>query len=224
MLMTLTTIDNPIKHYVAKYALDSVLNDHLLRALQIFQFSIYSHICVEGAEQHYLYFLVEGQVQCSHYHLNGKLAVIALSNPLEAIGDLEIFDERLLRSNVIATEPTTMLAIPKPIVREYGANDPRFLHFLLDQYRGKIYRTNALQMNQVLPLINRLSLYMLSQIEDGKTSLILPSKEELASLMGTTTRHLNRVLRQLVDAEIISDGYPLVHILNRSELEQLAQS
>lgn len=222
-MMTLT-IDNTIKHYIAKYNLETVLNDRLLDALQLFQFPIYSHVCVEGAEQHYLYLLVDGQVQCSHYHLNGKLAVIALSNPLEAIGDLEIFDERVLRSNVIATEKTTMLAIPKHVVQAYGANDPQFLHFLLDQYRGKIYRSNALQMNQVLPLINRLSLYMLSQIEDGKTSLILPTKEELASLMGTTSRHLNRVIRQLVDTETISGSYPMVHILNRGELEQLAQS
>jgi len=222
--MQTRTPDKTIDAYVAQYALADVLNDRLLDALRLVTFPIYSTVCVEGAEQHYLYFLVEGQVQCSHYHPNGKLAVIAMSNPLTAIGDLEILDEDYLRSNVIATQPSTMLAIPKDIVQTYGAADPEFLRFLLDQYRGKIYRSNAIQMSQVLPLNSRLSLYMLSQLSEGNTSVILPAKDELASLLGTTTRHLNRVIRQLVDAEYISAGYPMVTILDHPALEALAQA
>jgi len=213
-----------LEDYIVQYDMRSFLNDTLLENLKIVQFPIYSTVCVEGAKQHHLYFLVEGQVQCSHYHLNGKLAVIALSNPFESIGDLEILDEEHLRSNVIATQPSIMLSIPKETVRQYGADDPRFLRFLLAQYRGKIYRSNALQVNQVLPLNSRLSLYMMSQLESDNASVILPAKEELASLMGTTIRHLNRVLRQLVESGYISDGYPLVQILDHPAMEQLAQS
>jgi len=222
--MHLTAPNKTIEDYVQQYQLADVLNDMLLNNMELFHFPIYSQICIEGTELQYLYFLVEGQVQCSHHHLNGKLAVIALSNPLELIGDLEILDEDHLRSNVIATQPTTLLGIKKQIVRQYGVEDAVFLQFLLKQYRGKLYRSNALQVNQVLPLSSRLSLYMLSQINDKDTSIVLPAKEELASLMGTTTRHLNRVLRQLIDSEYIGASYPRITIHNRSALEDLAHT
>jgi len=54
--------------------------------------------------------------------------------------------------------------------------------------------------------------------------VVLPDKEGLASLLGTTTRHLNRVLKELVAFGCISDGYPLVHILKREALEDLTSS
>ncbi len=220
--MRITKPEKPIQHYISTFDMTRFLNDDLLNNLRIFHFPAYSNVYIEEAEQYMLYFLVEGQVQCSHYHLNGKLAVIALSNPFEVIGEIEIFNEDRLHSNVIATQRTVMLGIERDIVRRYGTNDPQFLHFLIDQLKVKLYRTNALQMNQVLPLISRLSLYLLSQSLNKDNSFVLPAKEELASLMGTTTRHLNRVLKQLVESGCVSSGYPLVKILDRLSLQDFA--
>ena len=194
---------------------------NLLRHLQIFHFPAYRHIYIEGNEQHYLYFLVEGQVQCSHYHLNGKLAVFAVSKPFCAIGDFEILSDEPLKSNVTSTQDTVMLGITTDVIKRYGANDPRFLRFLIDQLRDKLYNTNALQMSQVLPVINRLVVYILAQEDKG--SAILPDKETLASMLGTTPRHLNRVIKELVDAESISSSYPRISILNREALCNLTQ-
>ncbi len=210
-----------IDRHIAEFNMADFLNDHLLAHLSLFHFPAFSHVYTEQDEQHYLYFLVRGQVQCSHYHLNGKLAVFALSTPFAAIGDLEILTDERVHSNVIATQDTTMLGIASGIVERYGADDPRFLRFLMDQLRQKLYRTNSLQVNQVLPVINRLAVYILAQPAHEKDAVILPSKEELASLLGTTPRHLNRVLKELVEAGSLSAGYPLVRILNRSALQAL---
>lgn len=77
-------------------------------------------------------------------------------------------------------------------------------------------------MNQVLPVISRLALYILAHpTNNEKEKVVLPSKEDIASLLGTTPRHLNRVLKELVESEIISAGYPLLHILNRPALQAL---
>lgn len=216
--------EKTIDDYVAKFGMTRFLNENLLDQLQLFHFPIYSSVFIEQEEQHYLYFLVEGEVQCSHYHLNGKLAVFAVSRPFAAIGDFEILSETRVKSNVIATENTTMLGIASDIVERYGANDPRFLHFLIEQLREKLYKTNALQMNQILPVSHRFAVYLLAQpAANAEGAILLPDKEGLASLMGTTPRHLNRVLRDMVDDGYISAGYPLVHILNREGLETLLQ-
>jgi CRP-like cAMP-binding protein len=113
-----------------------------------------------------------------------------------------------------------MLGIDRSIVECYGADDPKFLRFLIDQLRDKLYKTNGLQANQILPVIHRLAMYMLAQQKQGDV-VTLPGKEQLASLVGTTTRHLNRVLKQLVEAGAISDRYPRVRLLDRSLLLNL---
>lgn len=213
-----------IQHYVEKFKMADFLNDDLLAQLQLFQFPIYANIFMEQDEQHYLYFLVEGTLQCSHYHLNGKLVVFALSNPFSAIGDLEILDDELLNSNVIATEKSTLLGIERRIVQQYGANDPRFLRFLNRQLKEKLYKSNSLQTSHILPVINRLALYILAQRKsDADSAVTLPSKDDLASLLSTTPRHLNRVLRELVATGAIAEGYPRIHIRDISLLCEIAQ-
>ena len=223
--MRVAQAEKTIQHYVEKYDMAAFLNDDMLRHLQLYRFEPYTHVYIEEDEQYNLYFLVEGQLQCNHYHMNGKLAVFALSTPFTAIGDLEILSDQPLNSNVIATEATVMLGIARDYVEAYGADDPRFLRFLLDELRTKIYHTTMLQTSHVLPVINRLAVYILTQTRDATESvtITLPAKEELASMLGTTTRHLNRVLKQLVEADIITSGYPRIHIHNREALRHLTE-
>lgn len=216
-----------IQRYIEQFGIHQFLNDAMLSQLQLFHFPVYSHIYMAQDEQHHLYFLVEGSVQCSHYHLNGKLAVFAVSTPFCAIGDLEILSEERVYSNVIATHETVMLALTREVVHQYGAQDPRFLRFLLEQMRQKLYKSNALQINQVLPVINRLAVYLLAQQtgqanQQGMRQVVLPAKDDLASLLGTTTRHLNRVLRELVQMGAVDiSQYPCVLILDETALQQL---
>lgn len=222
--MRIASAEETIQQYVTQYGITRFLNENLLDHLQLFHFPVYSHVYIAQDEQHYMYFLVEGEVQCSHYHLNGKLAVFAVSKPFAAIGDIEILSGMPVKSNVIATQETTMLGIASPVVERYGADDPRFLRFLIEQLREKLYTTNSLQINQILPVMNRLVVYLLAQpAANADGAVLLPDKEGLASLMGTTPRHLNRVLRELVDDGYISAGYPMVCILNREALEALTQ-
>ena len=128
--MRVMNAEETMQAYIAKYKMATFLNEDLLKHLELFHFSAYSNVYIEEDIQHTLYFLVEGQVQCNHYQLNGNLAVLALSEPFCAIGDLEILTKERVNSNVIATKDTTMLGIARPIVERYGANDAAFLRFL----------------------------------------------------------------------------------------------
>lgn len=223
LVKTPVRAEKTIEYYVEKFDMASFLNEDLLNHLQVFHFGAYANIYVEQDEQHFLYFLVEGQVQCNHYNPDGKLAVFNISTPFTSIGDFEILSEKRVKSNVVATQPTTMLGIASNVVERYGASDPRFLRFLIDELRDKLYKANTLQMNQLLPVKNRLAVYMLSHPSKNDDGVVmLPIKEELASLLGTTPRHLNRVLKEMVQAGTIKTGYPLVRVLDRAALEDLA--
>jgi CRP-like cAMP-binding protein len=202
--------------------MDDFLNKNLIENLRLFRFSVYSNIFIEQTEQDFLYFLVEGRVQCTHYHGNGKAAVIALSTPFCAIGDVEIMSRERINSNVIASIPSVMLGIPVNIVRRYGTDDPKFLRFLIHELGKKLYTNDSLRKNQALPVASRLVLYILSEPEIHPGMISLPDKETLASLLGTTERHLNRILHDLSAAGGIGRGYPAVRIIDRSKLEEYA--
>jgi CRP-like cAMP-binding protein len=208
-----------IRDYVQQFEMDDFLNESLLSRLEIMTFPAYTNVYWEEEEQHYFYFLVKGQVQCYHYHLNGKLAVFAVSDPFMAIGDIEILNKEPVKSNVIATQDTIMLALRTEDVHHYGVNDPIFLRFLIDELRKKLYKTNALQVTQLLPVTSRLATYLLAQSADQSGDIFLPDKEGLASLLGTSFRHLNRVIKGFVDEGSIDVNYPQVTIINRQALE-----
>jgi CRP-like cAMP-binding protein len=207
-----------IAYYVEKYQMRDFLNETLIKHLRLFRFAPDSHIFIEQDEQHRLYFLVEGQVQCNHYHANGKVAIFAISSPLTAIGDMEIMSDEPVYSNVIAMRAVTMLGISREAVHRHGSDDPRFLRFLNDQLRRKIYALNALKKHEVRPLRQRLMMYMLSQQMTEEDAIILPDKNDLAAILGSTSRHLNRVLGELVQDGVISDSYPMIRIFGRSVL------
>ncbi len=200
-----------ISYYVETYQMTEFLNARMLKHLRLFHFERDDNIFVEQDEQHLLYFLVKGQVQCNHYHANGKIAIFAIASPLTAIGDMEIM-------NVVAMRAVTMLGINREFVHLYGSADPRFLRFLNDQLREKIYALNALKKHEVLPLRQRLIMYMLSQQTTDENAIILPAKDDMAAILGSTSRHLNRVLRELVKNGFISDTYPMIRIYNRAAL------
>lgn len=183
--MRITGSEKVVQKYISMFGMTSFLNDGLQKNLQLFQFPAYTNIYIEEAEQNFLFFLVEGQVQCTHYHMNGKLAVVALLNPFTVIGDLEILREEGMNSNVITSQVTTMLGIGRALVHRYGKDDPRFLRFLVNQLQEKLLKKNSMQVNQVLSVISRLALYILAQpaVHEGNT-VTLPEKKVLPPYWG----------------------------------------
>lgn len=211
-----------IDEYVRRFQMEAFLTAPLIDDLRLFTFPAFTNIYHEESVAHYLYFLVEGRLQCTHYHASGRPAVFALSAPFTAIGDLEILSETPVHSNVIATTHSTLLGIPRQTVERYGSDDPRFLRFLIDELRKKLCNNDTLLSGRILPAAARLAFYILSEVGDDG-SAALADKETLAALIGTTLRHLNRIIRELVDHGAITVRYPTIHVRNRRLLEEIAE-
>ncbi len=213
-----------IESYIAGYRMDQFLNLPILERLRLFHFPAYTNIYLEQTEARFFYFLVKGQLQCVHYHMNGKLAVIALTNPLAAIGDLELFSGMPIHSNVISTRQVSMLGLPMRTVEAYGSQDPRFLRFIIDELKKKLYSNSSLLSGHVLSASGRLALFLLSEASTRRQETIeLPEKESLASLLGTTLRHLNRIMHELQASGAVDGKYPSLRLLDRTILEDIIE-
>lgn len=213
-----------IDRYVTAFGLQESLNPDLLRCLRAYHVPASRELFTEFHQQQTLYFLVAGQVQVNRYHPNGKLAVLALMSPFSVIGDVELFNHPAAISNVTTLQPSVLLGIERQLVLQYGYNDPVFLRFIITHLTHKLYHTSLLQTSHSLPLPSRLALYLLAQPLRADGSVILPSKADLAALLGTTPRHLNRVVKQWKEKEIIVETKSHWIIPDREQLQALIES
>jgi len=82
----------------------------------------------------------------------------------------------------------------------------------------KLRVSGQYQVSYDVPLINRVAMYLLQQpINDA--CIIVESKTIVADFLGTTTRHLNRIIKTLEDDHIIqwNKGKVIIHDLSKLE-------
>lgn len=206
--------------YIDHFHLADHLNPDLLRRLHVFQYPTGTAIFAQSGEQQMLYWLVAGKLQVNILHPNGKYSVLAFLTPLAMVGDLELFGDEATQTNVICTEPSTLLGLAKADVLQFGYDDPRFLRLVITHLSAKLTATSHLQSRAVLPLVYQLAAYLLNQPTRADGKIVLESKADLAAMLGTTSRHLNRTLRHLESEGIIQlEGKTLI-LLDLTALRQ----
>lgn len=212
----------PLDQYIDKYKLKEHLNADLLRCLRVYHFEPQQSIYTALTEQTHLYFLVEGKAQISYYLASGKRSIIMIITPFSIIGDMEILDDDEVQMNVITTETSILLGIQKADALQYGYDDAPFLRFIIRYMSVKLRHTGFYQLASDMPLINRVSAYLLGQpMTDHQ--IAVESKTLIADLLSTTPRHLNRVIKLLEDDQIICWEKGKVSILDISRLESCGE-
>ncbi len=210
------------ERYIQQYNLKDHLNDDLLRCLQVVRFKPQQAIYTALSEQTHLYFLVEGKAQVSYYLGSGKQSIIMIITPFSVIGDMEFLSDNPVQMNVIASEISTMLSIRKSDALTYGYEDARFLRFIIQYMSDKLFVSGQYQVSYDVPLINRIALHLLSQpqIEDH---ILVESKSTIADFLGTTPRHLNRIIKILENDAIIRWEKHKVFVLDPSKLQSYGE-
>lgn len=213
-----------LEYYIKEFNIGRFLNEKLLSHIQILHLEAYETLIAEQSIPQYFYLLVEGQIKCAHYHSNGTLAVVQIMHPFSALGDVELINKHRAMTAAVATRPSVVLGIPASIIRDEGMNDPLFLQFISEELVKKLHDSTALRLGHLLPVKSRLALFVVSKPDaaDGNI-LVFPEKEALASMLGTTYRHLNRVLKELMEENTIGPGYPGVRIKNIINLQKLIE-
>jgi CRP-like cAMP-binding protein len=207
-----------VQEYITQFQLADHLNADLLRCLRLYQLAEDRDLELDDPALARLYFLVSGSVFVSYDHLDGTRSTIGTLTPLELIGELDLFVEPNLRLSITTAEPCTFLYIERDFALRYGANDPRFLRLVIQNLSSKLIRSTLILRHNVLPLSGQVAALLLTQTSESNNTLRIRSKSYLAELVGTTPRHLNRILNNFVVDELIIVEENHIHILNRQAL------
>lgn len=218
-----------LQDYLAAYRLEAVFPEQMMPHLSLYHFNRGELICAQGDTPEQLYVLVKGKIKIYTTSVLGKALILSFKTPLEVIGDIEYIQHIDIINTVEAVTPVTMIGIPQRKMKEYGSSHAPFLQFLLDIITRKFaLKTNFLRFSLMYPVEVRLASYLLSisnDEADGQQSAppIRMNLTDVANLIGTTYRHLNRIIADLCAQGLIERSKGALTIHNREGLQQLAQ-
>ncbi|SDJ51527.1 Crp/Fnr family transcriptional regulator [Salimicrobium halophilum] len=183
----------------------------------------------KGDELDHLYFLVEGKIKIHTSSAEGKGLILRFKNPLAVIGDVEYVKGTEVFHTVEAVTDGYFLAIPFQQLKQEEQENRSFLHFLLDVITHKFYtEAHASTLNMLYDVDVRLASYLLSLTDDGKGSMFheemrTKTLKETAEVIGTSYRHLNRVLREFQNEGILDKQRGTIKIKDIDLLREKAE-
>lgn len=190
--MNESTDRQQLQEHLRLHGLEPVFPPQLLPHLSLCHFRLGELICTQGEVSERLYVLVRGKVKVYTTSPEGRTLVLSFKRPPEVIGDI----------------------VP-------------LLHFLLDAITRKFAaKSNSLSFNLLYPVEVRFASYLLSVSPDESaeefTQRLSPeSLTDAANLIGTSYRHLNRVIRQFCADGLIERAKGSIIVKDRDGLRRL---
>jgi len=216
---------NRIQDYLETYQLNQIFSQSSSIHIHLRIYERNEIVLKEGDELDGIYFQVEGRTKVSSSIETGKALLLRFCHPLSVFGDVELIQKVVIQSQVEATQPTTFLFINKRTVETELMLDRNFLYELLKQLSYKLQTcTTASRINLLASVEERFASYLLTtrlQNEFGK-EILTPHVPEIASLIGTTPRHLNRVIQKFITMNVLSKEKKKLSVLDWDQLNEIS--
>ncbi|WP_152392723.1 Crp/Fnr family transcriptional regulator [Paenibacillus guangzhouensis] len=214
-----------IQTYITMHHLDQMFSSIATLNFQIRTYDDNETILSEGDMLDGIYIQVDGQSRVSSSLETGKSLLLRFCHPVSIFGDIELIQHVAVQSRVEAIEPCSFLFIPIREVKQYLMEDPLFLNELLRHMAYKLQTcTAASRVNLLTSVEERFATYLLSTglpKEFGK-ELHTTHTAEIAAIVGTTPRHINRLVHKLSRLGIISKSKNGIKILDWDELDRIS--
>ncbi|KGR86173.1 Crp/Fnr family transcriptional regulator [Lysinibacillus odysseyi] len=222
-------IENPslLHKKLAEYELTQIFDDNKQRPFTLQAYMEGEIILREGEEMKQLLYLVEGRLKATSSVETGKSLLLRFNHPLALIGDLELVRHIPVQSQITAVTACLFIALPFDYIYKHEMTNPAFLQELLQHLSYKLQTlTTASRVNLLSSVENRLASYLLSISTPGNefgTELQTGNIGEMADLLGTTHRHLNRILHDLTEKGVIDKSRRNIRIIDYEKLEEMSQ-
>lgn len=226
--MELVHDETLLECYIAKYDIQQYFPSEMMDHFRLNSACPGDAICVQGEEVEQLYMLVKGKATVSYIAENGKKLIVSFKQNFELFGDVEYIQQIAALHTVEGTGEVHLIGIPIDCLHTYAASYPPFLKLLLREVTEKFQlKSRAFSFSLAHGALTRLASYLMRVMtaHDGrKLSSTLPTSRssDIADHIGTTSRHVNRLLASLAKDGIIERSKGGLFIKDWERLEQLA--
>ncbi|MCT4782699.1 MULTISPECIES: Crp/Fnr family transcriptional regulator [Exiguobacterium] len=213
-----------MEQFIQQYGLDDVLPLAARNDLRLVRYVPGSTICSQGDPAQSLYFLVSGKLRVSHTSVAGKRLVLSFKQPLDLIGDIEYVRRTPYLNTVEAVTAVEMLVISFDALAHHATDDVTWLNYLLAEITRKFeMKSQSMSFNLFYPVEVRLASYLLSMTPETTTlGSTVDELTDIADLIGTSYRHVNRTLKRFVEQGLIERDRRSITVINRNRLIEVA--
>lgn len=213
-----------VEHYMRQVGLDEVLPRAARADLALVRYAPGAMICTQGDAAHALRFLVSGKIRVSHTSAAGKRLVLSFKQTLDLIGDIEYVQRTPYLNTVEAVTTVEMLVISFEALARHATEDVIWLNYLLTEITRKFERkSQSMSFNLFYPVDVRLASYLLSMTPETTTlGSTVDELTDIADLIGTSYRHVNRTLKRFVEQGLIERDRRSITVINRNRLIEVA--
>ncbi|OBZ14655.1 hypothetical protein A8L34_12095 [Bacillus sp. FJAT-27264] len=217
-----------VRHLAEKNGLVEIFGSPMIESMELRLYGDGEAVCSVGDKLEYLFILVQGNLKIHTLLPNGKSMLVRFARPMSIIGDVELLREYPVKNQVESVgDSLILLASRRRLLKEMEHNAV-LLRFLYGELSHKLYtlgQTSAL--NLLYPVENRFASYLLSLFTDNEgrryvDEIRTSTLTETAELLGTSYRHLNRIVRRFIEQGIIERKHGRLSILDEGKLAELA--
>lgn len=159
-------------------------------------------LCRQGFDFPYLYYITEGKVKVCVTEANGKTMLISFYLAGSTLGDVEMMLNCNATTTVTAIAPTTCIGLPMKSCRIALTNNLSYMRSTAEAIAIKLDKSSKRNAtNMLYSLENRLCAYIDATNENGHFHENLT---EIAELLGTSYRHLLRLMASLCQDNILT--------------------
>lgn len=179
------------------------------------------YVCRGGDTIGRLFFLITGRTRIFTTLYNGREFLYRIYRPGSIIGDIEYFLDIPAVCSVQCIEPVTIGSVPRSAIQRYESTLALEAMKALGAGLAEKLKANSLNeaVNSSYPADNRLAAYFLS-IPAGQPHL--GTLTELAGWLGTSYRHLLRLISRFVETGAVTKSGKRYLSGNRLLLERYA--
>lgn len=149
---------------------------------------------------------------------------MSFKQPLDLIGDIEYVQRTPYLNTVEAVTTGEMLVISFEALACHATEDVIWLNYLLAEITRKFERkSQSMSFNLFYPIDVRLASYLLSMTPETTTlGSTVDELTDIADLIGTSYRHVNRTLKRFVEDGLIERDRRSITVVDRNRLIDVA--
>lgn len=203
---------NELFYYLKKFDLEKCIKNEFFNKLYLKHFEKGEMIFSVEEESQSIYFLVEGKIKVYSAFYGKKEVIIEFCRPMQILGEIEYIQNKTINTNVEALTPCIVIGILKTDFKNLIIQNDNLYELLLKSISDKLANT----MNHVLsyhqePLKDRALKYLKELSKDKKIEKI--KYIEMAEYLNISDRYLRKLLKELVDNNIIIKNGKSIEIL-----------
>ena len=181
-----------------------------------------STIINEGDSLNDFIFVLNGKIKISQNYENGKTLLLQFIDGFTLLGDIEYFLKENAYCTVQAITDVKALILTYSDVDKHYKNNVLFLKNIMIQMGKKILQTNNYaSINLIYALETRLASYLLGLSINHHVRI--PNLSDVANHLGTSYRHLIRVIKKFKEQKIISKHHQNIDILDQKKLMEIGR-